>query len=185
MLKVYNIVNQNFSVLYSIYSHYKIPCGAVRAGATKGHCCPTWTHTLQAPGHLCIPRRSVPRSCCPRPSARRWCGLSGAGRSLRSARADLSALSVDRPALCTPHEWSLGSASISVGPTGSPGSHKGSSLLCGTPGLGRPVCGSTRSLPGMSVHSCDQISFSAPSQGRRCSPSAFLLALPDSVGIFS
>ena len=59
MLKVYNIVNQNFSVLYSIYSHYKIPCGAVRAGATKGHCCPTWTHTLQAPGHLCIPRYSI------------------------------------------------------------------------------------------------------------------------------
>lgn len=36
-----------------------------------------------------------------------------------------SALSVDRPALCTPHEWSLGSASISVGPTGSPGSRAG------------------------------------------------------------
>lgn len=48
MLKVYNMVNRNFSVLYSIYSHYKIPCGGVRAGATKGHCCPTWTHTLQA-----------------------------------------------------------------------------------------------------------------------------------------
>lgn len=127
---------------------------------------------------------------CPRPSARLWCGLSGAGHSLRSVRWLLLG-QTSLPCLltgqhpCTPHEWSLGSASISVSPTGSPGSHKGLSLLCGTLGLERPVCGSTRSLPRMSVHSCDQISFSVPSQGHRCSPSAFLPVLPDSVGIFS
>ena len=149
--------------------------------------------TTHTPGpRVASARRSVPRSCCPRPSARLWCGLSGAGHLLRSGIVARWLLlgQTSLPCLltgqhpCTPHEWSLGSASISVSPTGSSGSHKGLSLLCGTLGLECPVCGSTRSLPRMSVHSCDQISFSVPSQGHRCSPSAFLPVLPDSVGIF-
>lgn len=85
MLEVYNIVNQNFYILYSIYSYYKILCGAVIASATNGHCCPTWTtHTPDPQVTSASLDALFPGPGCPGPSARLWCGLSRPG--VRSQR---------------------------------------------------------------------------------------------------
>ena len=73
MLEVYNIVNQNFYILYSIYSYHKILCGAVIASATNGHCCPTWTTHTPGPQVTSASLDALfPGPGCPGPSARLW-----------------------------------------------------------------------------------------------------------------
>ena len=82
----------------------------------------------------------------------------------------------------TTHEWSLGFFILSICPSGSPSSLGGLSPPYRIPGLGHPLCGSTLSLPEVSVCLCD-LFLLVPFQGHKYQPDDFLPLLPGYVGI--
>ena len=83
----------------------------------------------------------------------------------------------------TSHKCNLGFSSLSVCPRSSPNSQGSLSSPYRTLELGHPVCGSTHSLPRVSVCPCDLPFPLFPSQGHRFQPNAFLFILPDYMGI--
>ena len=157
----------------------KLGCFCV--SASSGHHCPPGP-----PHHLCIPKWILfLEPDCPRSTAGLGCSLSSDWECGVAAAAR-----VDHPLPCLrvsqhphpPHQCSLGFSLSPACPSISPNSHRVCPFCVGPQDWTPCLCPDPLT-PWDSIHHAISLFLLVPSQGHRSWPSAFLLILPDYVGV--